>query len=221
MAECTIPSSLTHAGLKSHAVTLYEAGKLGDSCIVDLCNVLASLEGKRFEGVLQEFANHAFSLRYFLECLLSGGTSPNETSDNTSEANNQECSLQDDLYTHSTKKIIEDGDNVVENNESSHQITESSDGGHQDVLSQQDHQMGDSDAADGIASSLSTIVSESKESILKHDFANIQTTQLGGSTGNSPSWKTKRNYRVNIAEVYRREIFGEATHSTRPGALDI
>jgi hypothetical protein len=68
--------------LKSHAVTLYEAGKLGDSCIADLCNDLASLEGKRFEGVLQEFTNHAFSLRCFLECLLSGGTST-ETTDLT------------------------------------------------------------------------------------------------------------------------------------------
>ncbi|XP_062232559.1 uncharacterized protein LOC133929808 [Phragmites australis] len=186
-------------GLKSHAVTLYEAGKLGDCCIADLCNDLASLEGKRFEGVLQEFANHAFSLRCFLECLLSGGTSSNETSDKTSGANNQQCSLQDDLDAPSTKESIEDGvDNVVENNESSLQITESSDGGQQDKLSQQDHQTGDLDAVDRNASSPSTIVSESKENILKHDFDNIQTTQLGGSTGNSPSSKTKRKYRVNI-----------------------
>ena len=70
------------AAASSHAVTLYEAGKLGDSCIADLCNDLASLEGKRFEGVLQEFANHAFSLRCELECLLSGGTST-ETADLT------------------------------------------------------------------------------------------------------------------------------------------
>uniref|UniRef100_A0A2C9WE27 FAM91 N-terminal domain-containing protein n=1 Tax=Manihot esculenta TaxID=3983 RepID=A0A2C9WE27_MANES len=60
-------------GLKSHAVTLYEAGKLGHASIADLCKDLSTLEGTKFEGELQDFANHAFSLRCVLECLLSGG----------------------------------------------------------------------------------------------------------------------------------------------------
>ncbi|KAF4388479.1 hypothetical protein F8388_012456 [Cannabis sativa] len=60
-------------GLKSHAVTLYEAGKLGHASIADLCNDLSTLEGAKFEGELQEFANHASSLRCVLECLQSGG----------------------------------------------------------------------------------------------------------------------------------------------------
>ncbi|XP_047981412.1 protein FAM91A1-like isoform X2 [Salvia hispanica] len=60
-------------GLKSHAVTLYEAGKLNHTSISDLCNDLMTLEGAKFEGELQEFANHAFSLRCILECLTSGG----------------------------------------------------------------------------------------------------------------------------------------------------
>ncbi|XP_010247801.1 PREDICTED: protein FAM91A1 [Nelumbo nucifera] len=60
-------------GLKSHAVTLYEAGKLGDASIKELCKDLTTLEGAKFEGELQEFANHAFSLRCVLECLQSGG----------------------------------------------------------------------------------------------------------------------------------------------------
>ena len=83
------------AGLKSHAVTLYEAGKLGDSCIAELCSDLASLEGKKFEGVLEEFANHAFSLRYFLECLQSGGVSSNEISNDAGEAKTPRSSLCD------------------------------------------------------------------------------------------------------------------------------
>ena len=61
------------SGLKSHAVTLYEAGKLGHASIADLCKDLSTLEGAKFEGELQEFANHAFSLRCVLECLQSGG----------------------------------------------------------------------------------------------------------------------------------------------------
>ncbi|XWS23930.1 hypothetical protein CRYUN_Cryun28dG0057900 [Craigia yunnanensis] len=59
-------------GLKSHAVTLYEVGKLGHDSIADLCKDLSTLEGTKFEGELQEFANHAFSFRCVLECLLSG-----------------------------------------------------------------------------------------------------------------------------------------------------
>jgi len=61
------------SGLKSHAVTLYEAGKLDHAVIADLCKDLSTLEGAKFEGELQEFANHAFSLRCVLECLQSGG----------------------------------------------------------------------------------------------------------------------------------------------------
>uniref|UniRef100_A0A0E0DQD3 FAM91 N-terminal domain-containing protein n=1 Tax=Oryza meridionalis TaxID=40149 RepID=A0A0E0DQD3_9ORYZ len=100
-------------GLKSHAVTLYEAGKLGDSCIADLCKDLASLEGKRFEGVLQEFANHAFSLRCFLECLLSGGTSPDEAI----EPNSQEFCLQENFSKTLSKESIDEGiSNVVKSN---------------------------------------------------------------------------------------------------------
>ncbi|GMH30765.1 hypothetical protein Nepgr_032608 [Nepenthes gracilis] len=62
-------------GLKFHAVTLYEAGKLGHTCFGDLCKDLSTLEGAKFDGELQEFANHASSLRCVLECLLSGGVS--------------------------------------------------------------------------------------------------------------------------------------------------
>ncbi|KAK7300382.1 hypothetical protein RJT34_11226 [Clitoria ternatea] len=65
-------------GLKSHAVTLYEAGKLGHASISDLCKDLSTLEGATFEGELQEFANHAFSLRCVLECLQSGGIAPDK-----------------------------------------------------------------------------------------------------------------------------------------------
>lgn len=66
-------------GLKSHAVTLYEAGKLGHASIADLCKDLSTLEGTKFEGELQQFANHAFSLRCVLECLESGGLPADST----------------------------------------------------------------------------------------------------------------------------------------------
>ncbi|KAI5079634.1 hypothetical protein GOP47_0005113 [Adiantum capillus-veneris] len=61
-------------GMKGHAVTLYEAGKLNDTNVGDLCDDLQKVEGTKFEGELQEFANHAFSLRHALECLRSSGS---------------------------------------------------------------------------------------------------------------------------------------------------
>ncbi|XP_014518363.1 uncharacterized protein LOC106775723 isoform X1 [Vigna radiata var. radiata] len=77
IVDATITSYLmmgsVSPGLKSHAVTLYEAGKLDHAVIPDLCKDLSTLEGAKFEGELQEFANHAFSLRCVLECLQSGG----------------------------------------------------------------------------------------------------------------------------------------------------
>ncbi|BAT80978.1 hypothetical protein LR48_Vigan07g046100 [Vigna angularis] len=74
-------------GLKSHAVTLYEAGKLGHASIADLCKDLSTLEGARYEGELQEFANHLFSLRYVLECLQSGGIATDEEEEGSDNLN--------------------------------------------------------------------------------------------------------------------------------------
>ncbi|KAJ8772240.1 hypothetical protein K2173_027417 [Erythroxylum novogranatense] len=74
-----------NSGLKSHAVTLYEGGKLGHASIGDLCKDLSSLEGAKYEGELQEFANHVFSLRCVLECLLSGGVALDLSSEEVSD----------------------------------------------------------------------------------------------------------------------------------------
>lgn len=81
--------------MKSHAVTLYEAGKLGHACIAELCKDLSTLEGTKFEGELQEFANHAFSLRCVLECLASGGVA-NDDKENggiSTSSNDESTSL--------------------------------------------------------------------------------------------------------------------------------
>lgn len=90
--------------MKSHAVTLYEAGKLGHASIADLCKDLSTLEGTKFEGELQEFANHAFSLRCVLECLQSGGVATDvkvneicETIDITTSSNEEATSLVADI----------------------------------------------------------------------------------------------------------------------------
>lgn len=78
-------------------MTLYEAGKLGHAHIADLCKDLSTLEGTKFEGELQEFANHAFSLRCVLECLTSGGVITDETDKTgaTSLGNDEVASVTD------------------------------------------------------------------------------------------------------------------------------
>lgn len=99
-----IPKILIFLGLKSHAVTLYEAGKLGHASIADLCKDLSTLEGTKFEGELQEFANHAFSLRCVLECLQSGGIATDvkvdevcKKMDRISSSNDEATSLVADI----------------------------------------------------------------------------------------------------------------------------
>ncbi|KAL2622504.1 hypothetical protein R1flu_002709 [Riccia fluitans] len=80
-------------GLKGHAVTLYEAGKLGDSSVAEMCEDLRQVEGNKFEGELQQLADHAFSLRHALECLRSGGY--NETTETEPDYDSPEKSVSD------------------------------------------------------------------------------------------------------------------------------
>ncbi|WVZ71455.1 hypothetical protein U9M48_020041 [Paspalum notatum var. saurae] len=155
-------------GLKSHAVTLYEAGKLGSSCIAELCSDLASLEGKKFEGVLEEFASHAFSLRCFLECLQSGGVSANEIAENGDEAKTTTSSLHDiDNVTGHLARVNIEG--VADNN--------------RDELPEHNQCTG--------------VSSESAERVVKSDAENDSTTQLDVST-DTPVLKNKRKYKVDI-----------------------
>ncbi|XP_062197378.1 uncharacterized protein LOC133900276 isoform X2 [Phragmites australis] len=163
-------------GLKSHAVTLYEAGKLGDSCIAELCSDLASLEGKKFEGVLEEFANHAFSLRCFLECLQSGGVSMNEVTDYAGEALHD----IDSATGHLAKVNIE----VVHDD-------------NRDELPHHNQCTGDLDNSDGNILSPAMALSESGENMVKNDSENGSITQLDVSTDTRVS-KNKRKYKVDI-----------------------
>ncbi|GBG60524.1 hypothetical protein CBR_g5699 [Chara braunii] len=60
-------------GLKRHAVTLFEAGKLNDASVTEIIDELQGIEGQKLEGELQRFADHAVSLRHVLQCLQQGG----------------------------------------------------------------------------------------------------------------------------------------------------
>ena len=60
------------AELKQQAVTLFEAGKLTDRSVAELCGELRAVEKTRLEGELMKFTENAFSLRYALHCLRKG-----------------------------------------------------------------------------------------------------------------------------------------------------
>ncbi|KAL8126487.1 uncharacterized protein LOC141720918 [Apium graveolens] len=117
-------------GLKSHAVTLYEAGKLGYASITDLCKDLSTLEGAKFEGELQEFANHAFSLRCILECLSSGGivneeqdTSVMVRSSNIEDNNNLSATVSEESDNNNLLATVpEEGDQLSETPKSDRSI---------------------------------------------------------------------------------------------------
>lgn len=100
-------------GLKSHAVTLYEAGKLGHASMADLCRDLMTLEGAKFEGELQEFANHAFSLRCILECLTSGGT----VADGRQRANKEDTASLETDASHFANKTELNAENFEQSKE--------------------------------------------------------------------------------------------------------
>ena len=61
------------AGLKRHAVTLFEGGKLSDTNVMEFNNELRSVESSdsTFEGTVEEIVEHVQSLRVMLEGICS------------------------------------------------------------------------------------------------------------------------------------------------------
>ncbi|KAM7258931.1 hypothetical protein ACFE04_014672 [Oxalis oulophora] len=191
-------------GLKSHAVTLYEAGKLGHTSIADLCKDLSTLEGAKFEGELQEFANHAFSLRCVLECLLSGGIGTDTKVENINNKNeilnktNAEGS--NTLVTDIT--LTDNSEHSVEN-ETESQIDDSVSLG----KSQEDHIL-----AKPVPESTGDETRENFETdkTLQNDVKNIPVE--GSDVGKGTS-KRKKKYRTDILRC-------ESLASLPPATLD-
>ncbi|KAK4599217.1 hypothetical protein RGQ29_009321 [Quercus rubra] len=194
-------------GLKSHAVTLYEAGKLGHAGIADLCKDLSTLEGTKFEGELQEFANHAFSLRCVLECLLSGGVATDAKAEEVCDkmgmlaSSNDEATLIADITltdksgNSATNEARLDKDDLV-----------SSGMPHEDSISTEP---ATGSADDEIFSATSSEVSNSDP-----DFQNDEKKILfeGSDAGRDPL-KRKKKYRVDILRC-------ESLASLAPATLD-
>ncbi|KAG8632888.1 protein FAM91 homolog isoform X2 [Manihot esculenta] len=172
-------------GLKSHAVTLYEAGKLGHASIADLCRDLSTLEGTKFEGELQEFANHAFSLRCVLECLLSGGI---PTVGTLASSNEEATNLIADISL--TDKL---GSGA---NEAEADIDRSTNSGmHQDDTHLAEYVTGSSAAeTSNVLSEDSNYISEVSKSVQNDEKLNpVEGSDVGRET-----LRRKRKYRVDI-----------------------
>ncbi|KAG4962115.1 hypothetical protein JHK86_038983 [Glycine max] len=106
------------ASLKSHAVTLS-------------CKDLSTLEGATYEGELQEFANHLFSLRCVLECLQSGGIVTNIKEEGSSDKLSMITSSNDgpklveaSIYTDRVSSGIDDETRSITSDDSSDHIHE-------------------------------------------------------------------------------------------------
>lgn len=179
------------SGLKSHAVTLYEAGKLGHACIADLCKDLSTLEGAKFEGELQEFANHAFSLRCVLECLLVGGVAINakgeegtcDKQDAEASGNNESSSLITDTASiEKLESLTADEDQKCADDSSSSA-----------VLLEGSANIGDADMNSATSLDGGTSFSQASDPVLDTKSTQIDELDIGGE-----SFKRIKKYQVDI-----------------------
>ncbi|CAL9111259.1 unnamed protein product [Musa textilis] len=195
-------------GLKSHAVTLYEAGKLGDSSIAELCRDLSTLEGKKFEGELQEFANHAYSLRCVLECLRSGGVAYDDKIDIASNPTDTHSFIDDITSVAAEISISEEsGDSNV--NEVNHD--DSLEHGHTEVP-QPDLSPDKSDSVNGSTLVCSGTSAENNTCKPDYDLQNDQRVMYsGGSENERTVLKRKRKYRVDILRCESLAALAPAT----------
>ncbi|CAK9325584.1 unnamed protein product [Citrullus colocynthis] len=179
-------------GLKSHAVTLYEAGKLGHACIADLCKDLSTLEGAKFEGELQEFANHAFSLRCVLECLLVGGVAINakgeegtcDKQDAEASGNNESSSLITDTASiEKLESLTADEDQKCADDSSSSAV----------LLEEGSANIGDADVNSATSLDGGTSFSQASDPVLDTKSMQIDGLDIGGE-----SFKRIKKYQVDI-----------------------
>ncbi|KAI5597864.1 hypothetical protein BDE02_02G093900 [Populus trichocarpa] len=202
-------------GLKSHAVTLYEAGKLGHASIADLCKDLSTLEGAKFEGELQEFANHAFSLRCVLECLLSGGVAAdvkveeacNKMGTAASSIDEATSLIADVAVSENSENIGADGVKI-DNDDSMNSITPEAGS----VLANLVSGSTDDDTTSVILSediNSSTEVSKSDQDVQNDD----KLIPFGGSDVGEGTLKRRRDYRVDILRC-------ESLAALAPSTLD-
>lgn len=188
----SLPWYLSFAGLKSHAVTLYEAGKLDDASISDLCKDLATLEGKKFEGELQEFANHAFSLRCVLKCLQSGGVEVDELDGKLSNSSGASHLSKEDAINESadSEKYVTDGNK--------HLLLESSQG---DSISSEIGVTTDNQATDALL--------PENQDIIPGDEASFSTG--GKLLSEKDNLTGKKSYHVNILRCESLAALAPAT----------
>nr|XP_018674181.1 PREDICTED: protein FAM91A1-like isoform X1 [Musa acuminata subsp. malaccensis]XP_018674182.1 PREDICTED: protein FAM91A1-like isoform X1 [Musa acuminata subsp. malaccensis] len=201
-------------GLKSHAVTLYEAGKLGDSSIAELCKDLSTLEGKKFEGELQEFANHAYSLRCILECLQSGGVANDGKIVRPSNPTETQHSFIDDITSVTSEIGVSEESgysNINENEAKMYHNDDSSDHG-QSIVPQPDSSPNESDAAHVLPMTPSGTSAENNT--CKPDYesqSDKKVTSLDGSENDRTILKRKRKYRVDILRCESLAALAPAT----------
>lgn len=207
-------SIFTFSGLKSHAVTLYEAGKLGHGSIADLCKDLSTLEGTKFEGELQEFANHAFSLRCVLECLLSGGVSTDARTEENCDKMGQLTSNTDEATALIADVTLTDKSEYVGRNEAGLSIDNSMNSRPHDESGLDDSVPGRT--GDEISSATLSEDSSSLSEVSKSDptfQSDEKLIPIEESDVGKEASRKKKKYRVDILRC-------ESLASLAPATLD-
>lgn len=195
-------------GLKSHAVTLYEAGKLGHASIADLCKDLSTLEGTKFEGELQEFANHAFSLRCILECLSSGGVASDDQDNSVmiSSSIDESTSLISDISL--TSKSIQSGmsESGVNVNDSMHSSTPWVDS---DIAERVTRSTSDDNLLANVSEEGNSLSGTSESGLSIQN--NEKSSSAEGSEIGKETSRTTRKYRVDILRCESLAALSPAT----------
>lgn len=209
---CFLIRNESFTGLKSHAVTLYEAGKLADSSITELCKDLGTLEGKKFEGELQEFANHAYSLRCILECLQSGGIAGNEIVDKDGNQSDRQDGLNGVTSLTADVSIAEESRESETKKTQTFCNDEMSEGSHSEPP-KAGSVPDEPDGSIGTAyESFSAAPSENSICVLNDDLPIDQSAVLSDvPTAGKGILKKKRKYRVDVLRCESLAALAPAT----------
>lgn len=188
---------------------------MGHASIADLCKDLSTLEGAKFEGELQEFANHAFSLRCVLECLLSGGVAADvKVEEACNKMGTAASSIDEAMSLIADVAVSENSENIgadevkIDNDDSMNSITPEAGS----VLANLVSGSTDDDTTSVILSediNSSTEVSKSDQDVQNDD----KLIPFGGSDIGEGTLKRRRDYRVDILRC-------ESLAALAPSTLD-
>ena len=161
---------------------------------------------------MQEFANHAYSLRCILECLQSGGVASNETADKASSQIDRHDLLNCVTSPVAEISVTRELGGSETNKAETYWSDEISDSGHAG-LAETESSPNESDGSTIPAhESFTASISENNNRVPNDDLlADQSTVLLDGSTAERGILKRKRKYRVDVLRCESLAALAPAT----------